>query len=136
MAIARILVVYRRRSGGQQQYSSLLNLNPDCDRMRMVLTYMRANLNAPLPIERLAEVAHLSERQFGRAFRAAAGVTPAKAIERMRAEVARPQIEEGLEPLHVVARSVGFKDASRMRQSFIRIFGHPPQAFRRASSTT
>lgn len=133
LAIARMLVVYHRRAGGQQQYSSLLDLNPDSDRIRLVLAHMRAHLGDPLPVERLADVAHLSARQFGRAFHAATGVTPAKAIERLRAEAARPRIEEGRESLEEVARAVGFSDASRMRQSFIRIFGHPPQAMRRAS---
>ncbi|MDT4848949.1 HTH-type transcriptional regulator CdhR [compost metagenome] len=133
LAIARMLVVYHRRAGGQQQYSSLLDLNPDSDRIRLALAYIRANLGDPLPVERLADVAHLSARQFGRAFHAATGVTPAKAIERLRAEAARPRIEEGRESLEEVARAVGFSDASRMRQSFIRIFGHPPQAMRRAS---
>lgn len=136
LAIARMLVVYHRRAGGQQQYSSLLDLNPDSDRIRLVLAYMRAHLGDTLPVERLADVAHLSARQFGRAFHAATGVTPAKAIERLRAEAARPRIEEGRESLEEVARSVGFSDASRMRQSFIRIFGHPPQAIRRASRST
>lgn len=133
LAVARMLVVYHRRAGGQQQYSSLLHLNPDSDRIRLVLAYMRAHLGDPLPVERLADVAHLSARQFGRVFHAATGVTPAKAIERLRAEAARPRIEEGRESLEEVARAVGFSDASRMRQSFIRIFGHPPQAIRRAS---
>ena len=136
LAIARMLVVYHRRAGGQQQYSSLLDLNPDSDRIRLVLAYMRAHLGDTLPVERLADVAHLSARQFGRAFHAATGMTPAKAIERLRAEAARPRIEEGRESLEEVARSVGFSDASRMRQSFIRIFGHPPQAIRRASRST
>lgn len=133
MAIARMLVVYHRRAGGQQQYSSLLDLDPDSDRIRLVLAYVRTHLGELLSVERLAEVAHLSVRQFGRAFVAATGVTPAKAIERLRAEAARHRIEEGCESLEMVARSVGFTDASRMRQSFIRIFGHPPQAIRRAS---
>ncbi|NHT77771.1 GlxA family transcriptional regulator [Rhizobiaceae bacterium CRRU44] len=133
LAIARMLVVYHRRSGGQQQFSSLLGLDPDSDRIRLVLAYVRNHIADPLPVERLAEVAHLSARQFGRAFLAATGVTPAKAIERLRAEAARPRIEQGRESLDAIARSVGFNDVSRMRQSFIRIFGHPPQAIRRVS---
>lgn len=133
LAIARMLVVYSRRAGGQQQYSSLLDLDPESDRIRLVLAYVRAHLGDPLSVERLAEIAHLSARQFGRAFHAATGVTPAKAIERLRAEAARPRIEEGQESLEMIARSVGFSDASRMRQSFVRIFGHPPQAIRRTS---
>lgn len=136
LAIARMLVVYHRRAGGQQQYSSLLNLDPGSDRIRSVLSYARTHLNEPLPVERLAEVANLSVRQFGRAFQAMTGVTPAKAIERLRAEAARPRIEGGRESLEEVAHSVGFSDASRMRKSFIRIFGQPPQAIRRVSRSS
>lgn len=136
LAIARMLVVYHRRAGGQQQHSSLLELDTGSDRIRPVLAYARTHLREPLPVERLAEVANLSVRQFGRAFRAMTGVTPAKAIERLRAEAARHQIEEGRESLERVAHSVGFSDASRMRQSFIRIFGHPPQAIRRVSRSS
>lgn len=136
LAIARMLVVYHRRAGGQQQHSSLLDLDPGSDRIRLVLAYARTHLGDPLPVERLAQVANLSVRQFGRAFQATTGVTPAKAIERLRAEAARPRIEEGRESLEKVAHSVGFSDASRMRQSFIRIFGHPPQAIRRISRSS
>lgn len=131
LAVARMLVVFHRRAGGQQQYSSLLDLDPDSDRIRLVLAYARAHLADPLPVERLAELANLSARQFGRAFQSATGVTPARAIERLRVEAARPRIEAGREPLEVVARSVGFKNAGRMRQSFMRVFGHSPQAIRR-----
>lgn len=136
LAIARMLVVHHRRAGGQQQHSSLLELDPDSDRIRLVLAYAVAHLGDPLPVERLAEVANLSARQFGRAFRAATGATPAKAIERLRAEAARPRVEEGRETLEEIARSVGFKDASRMRQTFIRMFGHPPQVTRRVFRST
>lgn len=136
LAIARMLVVYHRRAGGQQQHSSLLDLDPGSDRIRLVLAYARTHLGDPLPVERLAEVANLSVRQFGRAFQAMTGVTPAKAIERLRAEAARPRIEEGRESLEKVAHSVGFSDASQMRQSFIRIFGQPPQAIRRVSRSS
>ena len=60
-------------------------------------------------------------------------MTPAKAIERLRAEAARPRVEDGREPLEVIGRAVGFADPERMRQSFIRVFGHSPQAMRRAA---
>lgn len=136
LAIARMLVVYHRRAGGQQQHSSLLDLDPGSDRIRLVLAYARTHLRDPLPVERLAQVANLSVRQFGRTFQAMTGVTPARAIERLRAEAARPRIEEGRDSLEKVAQSVGFSDASRMRQSFIRVFGQPPQAIRRVSRSS
>jgi transcriptional regulator GlxA family with amidase domain len=130
-AVARMLVVYFRRPGGQLQHSSLLDLDPGSDRIRRVLSFAREHLADPLSVEQLAEVAHLSERQFSRAFVAATGMSPAKAIERLRAEAARPRVEDGRETLETIARAVGFADAERMRQSFIRVFGHPPRTLRR-----
>jgi transcriptional regulator GlxA family with amidase domain len=132
--IARLMVVYYRRPGGQLQHSSLLDLEPESDRIRAVLTYIREHLTEALPIEQLAEAACVSVRQFSRAFAAQTGMSPAKAVERMRVESARPRIEDGREPLEVIAPSVGFRDAEHMRNSFVRIFGQSPQAMRRAAS--
>ncbi|MCC2654948.1 MAG: AraC family transcriptional regulator [Panacagrimonas sp.] len=130
-SVARLMVVYHRRAGGQMQFSSLLKLDPDSDRIRRVLSYVREHLDDPLPVEKLAEIAHLSVRQFGRAFSQATGTTPAKVVERLRVEAARPRIQDGREPLESIARSVGFSDADRMRLSFRRVFGQTPQTLRR-----
>jgi transcriptional regulator GlxA family with amidase domain len=135
-AVARMLVVYFRRPGGQMQHSSLLDLDPESDRIRQVLSFAREHLSDALPVERLADVANLSVRQFGRAFFAATGMTPAKAIERLRAEAARPKVEDGREALKAIARAVGFTDAERMRQSFIRVYGQPPEVMRRLARST
>jgi transcriptional regulator GlxA family with amidase domain len=130
-AIARHLVVYHRRPGGQSQFSTLVELDPPSSRIREALTYARDHLAEPLTVERLAEAACLSPRQFGRAFLAETGQTPAKAVERLRAEAARARIESGSEPIEVIARDVGFTDPERMRRAFVRAFGQPPQAIRR-----
>lgn len=132
-AAARMLVVYYRRPGGQMQFSSLLDLDPGSDRVQAALVFAREHLSEPLSVERLAEVACLSVRQFSRAFVAGTGMTPAKAIERLRVEAARPRVEDGRETLDVIAQAVGFADAERMRQSFIRILGHPPRALRQTA---
>ncbi|MGF6171860.1 GlxA family transcriptional regulator [Ensifer sp. 4252] len=132
-AVARDLVVYHRRLGGQSQYSTLLDLDPPSDRIRKTLTFARSHLHQRLSVERLAEAAHLSPRQFSRAFFRETGQTPAKAVERLRAETARPRVEEGIENLAVISHAVGFADPERMRQAFIRCFGQPPQALRRAA---
>lgn len=130
-SIARMLVVYYRRPGGQDQFSTLLENEPDEDRIRRALTFAREHLEEPLPVERLAEAASLSVRQFGRAFLASTGTTPAKAIDKLRAEMARPRVEDGRETIDEIARAVGFSDPNRMRQSFLRAFGHTPQTIRR-----
>ncbi|TAL52875.1 DJ-1/PfpI family protein [Pandoraea sp.] len=130
-AVAREMVVYHRRPGGQSQFSALLDIEPPSDRIRAVLHFAREHLHEPLPVERLAEVARLSPRQFARAFVSETGQTPAKAVERMRAEAARPRVEDGREPLEMIACASGFGDPERMRRGFIRAFGQPPQALRR-----
>jgi transcriptional regulator GlxA family with amidase domain len=135
-AIARNLVVYYRRPGGQLQHSSLLDLDPESDRIRHALVFAREHLSEPLSVERLAEIAHLSVRQFGRAFLAATGTTPARAIERLRVEAARHRVEEGRESLDTIARTAGFDDPDRMRQSFVRLFGQSPLALRRNARRT
>jgi transcriptional regulator GlxA family with amidase domain len=132
-SVARNLVVYHRRQGGQSQYSTLLDLDPPSDRIRRALAYAREHLHERLSVERLAEAASLSPRQFSRAFLADTGQTPGRAIDRLRAEAARPRVENGVEPLETIARSVGFADPERMRQSFIRNFGQAPQAVRRGA---
>lgn len=131
-SVARGLVVYHRRMGGQSQYSAMLDMAPSSDRIRKALAFAREHLHEPLPVERLAEAANLSQRQFGRAFLAETGTSPAKAVERLRAEAARPMVEGGPQPLDMIARLVGFADPERMRQAFVRCFGQPPQALRRA----
>jgi transcriptional regulator GlxA family with amidase domain len=134
-AVARTLVVYYRRPGGQLQFSSLLELDPDSDRIRRTLSFAREHLSEPLSVEHLADVAHLSVRQFSRAFVAATGMSPAKAVERLRVEAARCMVEDSRDTLETIARTVGFDDPERMRQSFIRVLGQPPRALRRAART-
>ncbi len=129
--VSRELVVYHRRPGGQSQFSALSQLEPESDRMRIALAFAREHLAEPLPIERLAEAARLSPRQFGRAFRKETGETPAKAIERLRAEAAYLRLQDGSEPVDVIARAVGFNDPERMRRAFVTRYGQPPQAIRR-----
>ena len=129
--IARILVVYHRRGGGQSQHSSLLELEPKSDRIQTVLTYAKRNLHTVLSVEQLAQVACLSPRQFSRAFLAETGQSPAKAVENLRVEAARLFIEDGRHSIDEVAKMAGFTDRERMRRSFLRAFGQPPQVLRR-----
>lgn len=130
-AVSRELVVYHRRPGGQSQYAAISEMEPQTDRIRKALTFARDHLSDALPIERLAEVACLSVRQFGRLFTKETGETPARAIERLRCEAARIRLRDGREPIAVIARAVGFSDAERMRCAFVRSYGHPPQTQRR-----
>jgi len=130
-SVARKLVIYHRRGGGQSQFSALLELSPKSDRIQTALAYARENLHKPLKVPELAEAAHLSPRQFSRAFQAETGQSPAKAIENLRVEAARNLMEQSRHPIDVVARQTGFSDRDHMRRAFLRAFGQPPQVLRR-----
>jgi transcriptional regulator GlxA family with amidase domain len=130
-AVARRLVVYHRRAGGQSQFSALLDLEPKSDRIQSALAYAKRNLDTPLTVGQLAEAVHLSSRQFSRAFRAETGQSPAKAVEHLRVEAARLMMEQSRHPIDVIAQQTGFADRDRMRRAFLRAFGQPPQVVRR-----
>ena len=132
-SVARKLVVYHRRAGGQSQFSALLELEPKSDRIQTALTFAKNNLKRALSVQQLAEVANLSPRQFSRAFAAETGQSPARAIENLRVEAARVMLESGRHPVEAVAKETGFSDPDRMRRAFLRAFGQPPQAIRRAA---
>ena len=130
---AQELVVYHRRPGGQSQFSALLDIASEEEKFKALLGWMRDRLAEPLTVERLAEQVGMSARNFARAFGRACGTTPAKAVERLRLEVARERIESTAWPLSRVAEQSGFGDAERMRRAFLRNLGQPPQALRRAA---
>ncbi|MGY2236398.1 GlxA family transcriptional regulator [Pseudomonas gingeri] len=130
---ARLLVVPYRRSGGQSQFSAMSQMEPESDRIRMALNFAREHLAEALPVERLADAARLSLRQFGRAFRRETGETPARAVERLRVEAACLRLRDGSEPIEQIALAVGFTDPERMRRAFVKLHGHPPQSVRRES---
>jgi transcriptional regulator GlxA family with amidase domain len=131
--VARMLVVYHRRPGTQSQHSALLDLVTPDSRFAPLLAWARDRLDEPLSVERLAEEARLSVRQFTRAFAEVTGMPPAKAIERLRFEAARSAIEAGEGSMELVARRSGFGNAERMRRSFVKLGGLPPIVARSAA---
>ncbi len=96
--IARKLVVYHRRSGGQSQFSAMPDLEPKSDRIQAALAYARSHLRKGLSIATLAEVANLGARQFSRAFRAETGQSPRAQSRSFRVEAARAMLEEAHRP--------------------------------------
>jgi transcriptional regulator GlxA family with amidase domain len=130
---AKQLVLYYRRSGGQSQFSSLLELKTPTGRFAPLLAWAREHLDAPLTVDDMAERAGMSSRHFARAFIAEIGTTPSKAVERLRIEVARQRVQSSSEAIERVAETTGFRDPERMRRAFIRAFGQPPQSLRRAA---
>ncbi|HTV67118.1 MAG TPA: GlxA family transcriptional regulator [Rhizobiaceae bacterium] len=131
--VAQQLVVHQRRPGGQSQFSAPAALGGRTGRFAELVEWMRAHLAESLTVERLADRAAMSPRNFARAFLAETGTTPAKAVERLRLETARLAVEMGHAPLEGIAEDTGFGDAGRMRRAFMRGFGQPPQALRRAA---
>jgi transcriptional regulator GlxA family with amidase domain len=130
--IAQQLVVYHRRPGGQSQFSALLEMQTPRGRFAALLEYMRTHLTHELGVDSLAARVALSPRHFSREFQRETGLTPAKAVERLRAEAARAALESGQRSIQEVARLVGFEDPERMRRAFARLFGGSPSSLRRS----
>jgi len=131
---AKQLVVYYRRPGGQSQFSELTEMAPAGSRFGDLLEYVRTHLRESLTVEQLAGRAAMSPRHFARAFRLQTGTTPAKAVERLRAEAARAALESGASSVQLVARESGFGHPERLRRSLVRLFGAPPSAWKRGKA--
>ena len=129
---AQQLVVYHRRPGGQSQFSALLEMERAAGRFAGLLEHVRTHLEGPAGVEVLAARCCMSPRNFARAFRAETGLTPAKAVERIRADAARALLQSGAASVQAVAARCGFGDPERMRRAFVRLFGASPAALRRA----
>ena len=114
-----------RRSNGDR---ALRQARPD--RIQTALSYARQNLRSELSVEELAAAAHLSVRQFSRAFRQETGQSRAKAVEALRVEVARVMLEEGSHSVEERADATGFGNRERLRRAFLRVLGQPPQLIR------
>ncbi|ODU81051.1 GlxA family transcriptional regulator [Novosphingobium sp. SCN 63-17] len=133
--VAQDMVVYYRRPGGQSQFSALAELGGDESEFSALLEWIRSHLHERLTVERLAEQAAMSPRNFSRAFSRSMGIGPARVVERLRLEVARERVEHSSMPVEQVARATGFHDPERMRRAFLRAFGQPPQAMRRIAQS-
>jgi transcriptional regulator GlxA family with amidase domain len=130
--IARHLVLFLRRPGGQSQFSALLDLQAaEREPLRDLQAWLAGHLNQDLSVERLAERVHMSTRNFARVFRREVGCTPARFVERLRVEAARRRLEESEAGLVRVARECGFGSADSMRRSFLRVLRAAPADYRR-----
>jgi transcriptional regulator GlxA family with amidase domain len=127
---AQQLVVYYRRPGGQSQFSALLDMERANGRFATLLDYVRSHLEKRHSVADLAEHVCMSPRHFSRAFQAETGMSPAKAIEQLRAETARGSLTGSGRSVQDVARLCGFNNAERMRRTFVRLFGAPPSAIK------
>jgi transcriptional regulator GlxA family with amidase domain len=128
--VARHLVVFAKRPGGQAQFSTDLALSGSGDKFDTLHEWMRQNLRSNLAISVLAEQAGMSERSFLRHYRQITGTTPARAVERVRVEAARRALGETRLPVKRIARDCGFGSEETMRRSFMRVLAVLPHAYR------
>jgi transcriptional regulator GlxA family with amidase domain len=129
--VARRLVVYMRRPGGQKQYSEPLALQSVSAAPYQRLIQQIANApTAPWMIEHMASAAGQSPRTFHRKFAAATGQTPAEAVEKVRSELARTLIHTTDLRLDQIAERTGFRSETTLRRALIRQFGVGPREMR------
>ena len=129
LAVARQLVVFLKRPGGQSQFSAALQLQHGDSRFERLHAWMAEHLRGDLSVAALATVAGMSERSFIRHYRHATGRTPARAVEQLRVEAARRMLEEGRAVKSVAARC-GFGSEETLRRSFLRLLGTAPRDYR------
>jgi transcriptional regulator GlxA family with amidase domain len=130
LAVARFLVVFMKRPGGQAQFSTALALQAADDKFGALHEWINKHLGDDLPLPVLAEQAGMSERSFSRHYAEATGLTPARAIERLRVEAARRLLSESGLPAKRISLRCGFGSEETMRRSFLRLLAVTPQEYR------
>jgi len=130
LAVARYLVVFLKRPGGQAQFSAALALQVTDDRFGALHDWIDGHLASDLSLSVLAEQAGMSERSFSRHYAQATGQTPARAIERLRVEAGRRLLSESRTPVKRIAQRCGFGSEETMRRSFLRLLAVTPQDYR------
>ena len=132
MHVARVLVVYLRRMGGQSQYSALLasQVESASETFADLERWIAEHLTADLRVERLAERAGMSPRNFARRYTAERKRTPARVVESIRIDAARRALEETNDRVDEIARRCGFSNEEQLRGAFSRHVGIPPRVYR------
>jgi transcriptional regulator GlxA family with amidase domain len=131
LAVARDLVVYLKRPGGQMQFSEPLQFQMRAsDRFADLAGWIIRNLRSDLSIEALAKRVALSPRQFSRRFKSTFGVSPADYVEKLRLEEARERLSSTHQSIDHIGRSVGYANCDVFRRAFERTFGATPKIYR------
>ncbi len=138
LQVARELVLFLRRPGGQSQFSAQLAVQAaDREPLRELQAWIADHLDTDLSVPTLAARVAMSPRNFARVFTREVGVTPARFVEMARIEAARRRLEESAHGVDAVAAQCGFGTAESMRRAFVRHLRVPPSAYRhRFTSTT
>jgi transcriptional regulator GlxA family with amidase domain len=130
LAVARDLVVFLKRPGGQAQFSAALALQAAEDKFGALHAWINEHLADDLSLSVLADQAGMSERSFSRHYAESAGQTPARAIEQLRVEAARRLLSDTRLPVKRIAQRCGFGSEETMRRSFLRRLSVAPQDYR------
>jgi transcriptional regulator GlxA family with amidase domain len=131
LTVARDLVVYLKRSGGQRQFSEPLQFQARAgDRFADLAAWIASHLSDDLSVEQLAARAALSPRQFSRRFTQAFGQTPSDQIEALRLDAARDHLTGSRAQVESIAAAVGFRSNDAFRRAFDRRFGLSPTEYR------
>ena len=131
LKVAREMVLYLRRAGGQSQFSTALSLQAsDRKQIEEIRSWTHDNLRQDLPVEKLAVKAGMSPRNFARVFLKDTGTTPARFVECLRVEAARRRLEESHDRLEKIANDCGFGSIQSLRRSFFRVLHVPPNDYR------
>lgn len=130
LAVARYLVVFLKRPGGQAQFSAALSLQAAEDRFAALHDWISQHLADDISLPVLAREAGMSERSFSRHYAQATGLTPARAVERLRVEAARRLLAESRLPAKRISQRCGFGSEETMRRSFLRLLATTPQDYR------
>ncbi|MGC5702163.1 GlxA family transcriptional regulator [Pseudomonas sp. NFXW11] len=135
LEVARQLVVFLKRPGGQSQFSVTLSLQHRGGRFDGLHGWIAENLNRELTLPVLAQQVAMSERSFIRHYRADTGQTPARAIELIRVETARRLLADTGLPIKRIAAQCGFGSEETLRRAVLRALGVTPQAYRERFAT-
>jgi transcriptional regulator GlxA family with amidase domain len=131
LQVARELVLYLRRPGGQSQFSAALSLQVrEKQPFRDLGAWVLENLGKDLSVENLARRVGMSPRNFARVFRAGMETTPARFVETLRIDAARRQLQESSTSLKVIAARCGFRNSDALRSAFKRVVGVAPGEYR------
>jgi transcriptional regulator GlxA family with amidase domain len=130
LAVARYLVVFLKRPGGQAQFSEALLLQSAEDEFGTLHDWIGKHLGDEISLPKLADQAGMSERSFSRHYAEATGQTPARAVERLRVEAARRLLSETRLPVKRISQRCGFGSEETMRRSFLRVLSATPQDYR------
>src|SRR5213080_184696 len=132
LQVARNLVLYLRRPGGQSQFSAALSMQlTDRKPLRELESWVLDNLDKPLTVPVLAQRVAMSPRNFARVFTKELKTTPAKFVEHLRVEAARRRLEESRNSLETIAGECGFGNVNSMRNVFQRALRIAPGQYRR-----